>query len=422
VLFHASLPLLLASRGAPPPDTTGTARTPESGAAIGDLRFGLRARWLGAARASTRLGAGLELSAPTGKTSAYAGDGGFGYRGHLALSAGGARSALSAELGYAGRESMRLPSVLPTRVGPALDAGLGVRFALDPRAALWLGSEISARFGMGDGARPFDPRSTLVHVLLTARYRPFRGLPLDLGAGFGPSLGQAPGSADYRVLAFVAYAPDAPAPPPDQDGDGVPDASDVCLRLAGTPSNDPLMHGCPPEPLDTDGDSVPDGFDACPRVPGEATAERRTHGCPRSEPPSSAPAAAPAASLRAQEIVISEQVRFETNTAVLRSESDAILGAVAQVLAEHPQIQLLEVQGHTDATGTPELNRRLSQERAAAVVAWLTAHGVDPRRLRARGYGRERPIADNATEAGRASNRRVEFRVLDDSATREGAP
>jgi outer membrane protein OmpA-like peptidoglycan-associated protein len=113
-----------------------------------------------------------------------------------------------------------------------------------------------------------------------------------------------------------------------------------------------------------------------------------------------------------QEIVLSQQVQFEVGTAVLRPESDFVLSEVARVLGEHPEIELVEVQGHTDESGTPDLNRRLGQERADRVVAWLAAHGVGRERLSPKGYGSDRPIADNATDEGRQKNRRVEFRVL----------
>jgi outer membrane protein OmpA-like peptidoglycan-associated protein len=120
--------------------------------------------------------------------------------------------------------------------------------------------------------------------------------------------------------------------------------------------------------------------------------------------------------------VISEQVQFETGTAVLRAESDAILGAVAKALAEHEEIAAVEIAGHTDDTGTPELNLRLSEERARAVTSWLVAHGVAAARLRPRGYGQTRPLSDNTSEASRAKNRRVEFRILERSSRQQGAP
>jgi outer membrane protein OmpA-like peptidoglycan-associated protein len=114
-----------------------------------------------------------------------------------------------------------------------------------------------------------------------------------------------------------------------------------------------------------------------------------------------------------QQIAISEQVQFETNTAVIRTESDSLLEEVAGILRAHPELVRVEVQGHTDATGTPEHNVRLSGERARAVMAWLVARGIDEGRLSAVGYGETVPLGDNATDEGRTRNRRVEFRILE---------
>jgi outer membrane protein OmpA-like peptidoglycan-associated protein len=69
----------------------------------------------------------------------------------------------------------------------------------------------------------------------------------------------------------------------------------------------------------------------------------------------------------------------------------------------------LEIQGHTDNVGSDAYNQPLSEARAHAVVAWLTQHLVAPARLTARGFGKTRPIATNATDDGRAQNRRVEI-------------
>ena len=68
--------------------------------------------------------------------------------------------------------------------------------------------------------------------------------------------------------------------------------------------------------------------------------------------------------------------------------------------------------GHTDATGAPAHNQDLSARRAATVVAWLVQHGVPPSRMQSGGLGASAPIADNATELGRAQNRRVEVKAL----------
>jgi outer membrane protein OmpA-like peptidoglycan-associated protein len=83
------------------------------------------------------------------------------------------------------------------------------------------------------------------------------------------------------------------------------------------------------------------------------------------------------------------------------------------VLKTHPDVARVQVEGHTDSTGSARLNTTLSQARAESVVAYLAAHGVERGRLEARGFGPSRPLATNVTRTGREANRRVEFRVLE---------
>ena len=72
----------------------------------------------------------------------------------------------------------------------------------------------------------------------------------------------------------------------------------------------------------------------------------------------------------------------------------------------------VEVSGHTDSTGSTTANQTLSQTRAKSVVDYLVAHGVAQSRITSTGYGGTKPVASNATEEGRAKNRRIEFRVV----------
>jgi outer membrane protein OmpA-like peptidoglycan-associated protein len=81
---------------------------------------------------------------------------------------------------------------------------------------------------------------------------------------------------------------------------------------------------------------------------------------------------------------------------------------VAGLLRQDPELRLL-VEGHTDATNTDAYNLGLSERRARAVVAALVKRGIDGARLQAKGFGKSRPVADNATAQGRALNRRVEI-------------
>ncbi len=114
-------------------------------------------------------------------------------------------------------------------------------------------------------------------------------------------------------------------------------------------------------------------------------------------------------SVSATELKIKQQIHFEQDSGAIVGDSNALLDQIADTLARTPTITHLEIQGHTDNTGSAEHNKSLSESRANAVLDWLVAHGIDPSRLTARGYGQERPISPNVTPQGRARNRRVQF-------------
>jgi len=104
-------------------------------------------------------------------------------------------------------------------------------------------------------------------------------------------------------------------------------------------------------------------------------------------------------------------VLFDFNKATLKPESDSVLGKVAALLKADASIKA-EVEGHTDNVGGDDYNLKLSDARAASVRNWLVQHGIDAARLTSEGYGKSRPVADNATDSGRARNRRVELAKL----------
>jgi outer membrane protein OmpA-like peptidoglycan-associated protein len=186
---------------------------------------------------------------------------------------------------------------------------------------------------------------------------------------------------------------DAVGCPEDADRDGVFDGIDKCPNTpAGTQVD---ATGCPVA-KDTDGDGVDDAKDKCP---GTAAGTRvDAAGCPILFTPDRKP-------------VILRGVTFETGKSALRSESNFVLDVVAQSLNDNPEIRI-EIAGHTDNTGSPATNLRLSQARADAVRAYLASKGVSPERMVAKGYGSTQPIAQNATSAGRSQNRRVELRQI----------
>jgi outer membrane protein OmpA-like peptidoglycan-associated protein len=121
----------------------------------------------------------------------------------------------------------------------------------------------------------------------------------------------------------------------------------------------------------------------------------------------------PGVVVTAKEITIRDQIQFALDSAVILPDSFGILTEVADTLIRHGEIKRLEVQGHTDNSGTPEHNRVLSDERATAVRSWLTAHGIAPERLVARGYGQDQPLVPNVTASDRARNRRVQFIIVE---------
>jgi outer membrane protein OmpA-like peptidoglycan-associated protein len=180
-------------------------------------------------------------------------------------------------------------------------------------------------------------------------------------------------------------AVDATGCPSDADRDGVLDARDVC---PDTPAGTKVDYfGCA---FDSDGDGVTDDKDLCPATVAGTTVDAK--GC---------------TSLFQGQPLILRGVNFETGKAVLLPESQGILDQVAQSLVDNPEVNV-EVGGHTDNTGGKETNVTLSQARADAVRDYLIGNGVDGGRITAKGYGPEEPVADNATAAGRAANRRVE--------------
>jgi OmpA-OmpF porin, OOP family len=174
----------------------------------------------------------------------------------------------------------------------------------------------------------------------------------------------------------------------DADGDGVPDAHDLCPDKAGPWG----FSGCP----DTDGDGIPDHIDQCPDVYGSW----KYQGCPE---PS-----------REIKEVLDRAVRgvnFETGRAVLTKESYPILDEVVKLMKEDKSYKL-KITGHTDNVGTLEHNMKLSKDRAQAVEDYLESKGLDPDRFIVIGFGPTRPVASNDTPEGKAKNRRVEFTVV----------
>jgi outer membrane protein OmpA-like peptidoglycan-associated protein/cell wall-associated NlpC family hydrolase len=121
------------------------------------------------------------------------------------------------------------------------------------------------------------------------------------------------------------------------------------------------------------------------------------------------------------QVRLGEKIEFATGSAAVSKDDEDLLKRIATVLASHPEIHRLRVEGNTDDVGTPQDNLRLSQDRAGAVVSWLVMNGVDPSRLSSVGIGESRPLVPNDTAGHRHKNRRVEFHVESQTCQPEAA-
>lgn len=180
---------------------------------------------------------------------------------------------------------------------------------------------------------------------------------------------------------------------PDSDGDGIVDKDDNCPSQKGTSA----FKGCP----DTDGDGIADKDDNCPNEKGVASRQ----GCPEPKLDEKK-----AKEVEKQLEMDAKMIQFETGSAVIKTESYDDLDKIVALMKEYPSSNF-SVEGHTDNLGDAKANKTLSQNRADAVKKYITDKGIAGSRVSAVGYGIEKPIATNATPAGRQQNRRVEIHI-----------
>ncbi len=172
----------------------------------------------------------------------------------------------------------------------------------------------------------------------------------------------------------------------DSDLDGIPDLEDYCPFLKGLPQ----FHGCP----DSDGDGISDIDDECPYMKGE----KRWRGCPKGEEAK-------------KEALPEVTVYFDLDQAVIKPQYRVLLMEFARSLPADGHFRIL-VAGHTDYEGSNDYNYELGLRRAQAVADFLMLKGVHSARMELMSYGEVMPAATNATEAGKARNRRVEVVLL----------
>jgi OOP family OmpA-OmpF porin len=244
-------------------------------------------------------------------------------------------------------------------------------------------TNFQVNFGGGAFIPIFNDKARL-RAEIVARYESdkvdYTDIFFNLGIAF--PFGKKAEPAPVAVVVPVAVA--------DGDQDGVADSLDRC---PGTPENTLVdQYGCA---LDTDGDGVTDDTDQCWDTPPDTKVD--AVGC--------------TLVVEIPEIIELSGVNFRSNSDMLLDGANTSLNAAAQILLDNPGL-VVEVAGHTDDVGDENYNANLSLARAVSVRDYIVDLGVDPTRITSRGYGESDPIADNGTDDGRATNRRVELRVL----------
>jgi len=421
--FALDLPVLAAEKGGDVETGGRVYLAPARSADVGDLRVSFDGALFGKWREPFRIAAGARLWAPTGNKDSYTSDGKLRFAPHVTVAGDVPWVSWSLTTEFVYRPHRDEPFAdTPIGSGFVVRAAAGVRLLDDH---LLVGPEMLTWFDTtgGPGSHRVAPELLFGGHLEVGSVR--------AGIGLGGGVGSASGVATVRMIASLEWVmePRAPlpvdvesndvlspsdmCPPPDRvtsediaegcpirdgDGDGVADGLDACPSVPGVKHLDPHKNGCP---RDRDGDGVIDDQDACLNVPGAPSSDPAKNGCPQ------------IVTIQAGQLKISAQLKFESASAKVLPETHWILEAVAQTMKDHPEIKHLRVEGHTDDKGYEAANKLLSANRAASVMKELVKLGVEKGRLTSVGLGSANPIADNATESGRAANRRVEFHIED---------
>jgi large repetitive protein len=447
------LPLVLASQGA---GRIG-------GAGVGDLRLLGKLSLLSQAPTGFGFAVLLDTRLPTGSRPEYRG-GELRFEPVVAADywfANGIR--VGANLGYAIRPAATLLDVGVDDTltwGVAVDVPIRDRWNIVPE--LYGASSILA-----DGVNAAE---LPVELLVAGRYGLIDRLMLEAGIGTGIVKGF--GAPDYRLFFGATYRPPLPLlEAPDRDADGLPDDEDACPLQPEDYDGFEDDDGCPD--IDNDGDGILDVDDACVFRPEDEDGFEDDDGCPDADNDGdgildvddgapndpedfdgfedddgipdldndqdsfldtvdSCPLEAEVyngiddgdgcpdegglVTVTCEAIELGERVYFEFDSDVIQPRSFPLLQQVASALNAATHINLVRVEGHTDDVGAAEYNEELSRRRAASVRRYLVDTGaVDEMRLESVGYGESRPITENATDEGRATNRRVEMVIVEQS-------
>lgn len=281
------------------------------------------------------------------------------------------------------------------------------------------------------------------YLLINSQYR--MAVTESVNYHFFHSVGLAGNIGTRKKVTKEIPPPPLPPPPVDKDGDGIVDSVDACPDVKGLAA----FNGCP----DTDSDGIADKDDKCPTTRGIARYQGcpipdtdndgindeddkcpnekgvgRYQGCPIPDrdkdgvndeedkcidlPGTVANNGCPEIKeeVRKRIEVAARNIFFVTGSYRLLAKSNKSLDDVAKLMQEDTNLKL-DIEGHTDNTGTAEKNQSLSDNRAKSVYDYLIKKGIAAERLKSAGYGQDQPVADNKTAAGRSQNRRVELKL-----------
>jgi OmpA-OmpF porin, OOP family len=446
------LPITFVNTSNDPSPRGVTSGTDVKAGAIGDLRFDARVRVYSSEGKKFNLGLAGAVFLGTGNEFSFAGDGGAHELVQILLEERPGPFILTQNLGLHLRDKHKIAE-LEFSNETVFSAGVFIPLR---NGKVRVGGEIYGSTGIASGSdgksQFFKGKNTPLEWLGEVRVALSEDQHLWFNGGAGTLILPGYSAPDFRVVAQLGYWFDikdtAPPSPPrrfvkveerveehsiDTDGDGLPDSIDACPTVPedhrppdpndGCPApSDRDKDGipddkdkCPDQPEDkdgiddtdgcpeddVDGDGVPDVKDACPREPGQPSPDPKQNGCPQF--------------IRriegSNEIQILKKIEFDTGKATIKPVSFPILDEVYRLLKASPQIKKVSIEGHTDSRGARDMNMKLSDDRAHSVMNYLVEKGIDKSRLSAQGFGPEKPLESNDTDAGRQKNRRVEFHI-----------
>ena len=350
------------------------------GQGVGDLGLHLKTRYARIGRVG--LGAIASLYVPTGSTQdPYFGEAATTpqLKGVADATFGRLRLAVNG-----GIRVRRETTFMEMTIGTTVPVGVGAAYALAPEKVELVG-EVFGSIALGEqrGYQSLEALGGIKVYLAKNSY-------MTLGAGRGLMTDRA-GNPDFRGMIGIVFEPK----PAQRAGARIPDE-----RIAYTP---PAVQTTD-DFADRDNDGIADRDDKCPDVMEDYDGVDDDDGCPEAED-------TPRDLVIEEEgqLVVLKPIEFEFDKAVLRRSAFPILDAVVKALVDKPDIQLVEVQGHTDEQGSDDYNLDLSIRRAATVKAYLIGEGVAESRLTSQGYGETDPLDPSHTQAAYKLNRRVAF-------------